>query len=142
MSCLVVVVCLAEVNLFCFDRSVVTLLRRESATPPSPPSDFLLSATANIVFLVSYVSIYTKPVNSIFSRTLVGYSSSGYPVLVYTKPVNSVFRTLLLTTQARDILRYSLVCKTQWTRARVITFPAEFLPDKIQFLQLVIQLTC
>ena len=29
-----------------------------------------------------------------FSRALIGYSSSGYPVLVYTKPVNSVFRAL------------------------------------------------
>ena len=28
---------------------------------------------------------------------------------------------------------YLLVCKTQWTRARVITFPAEFWPDEIQF---------
>ena len=29
--------------MFCFDRSVVTLHRRASITPPSPPLDFLLS---------------------------------------------------------------------------------------------------
>ena len=42
LSYLVAVVCPAEVSLFCFDRSVVTLLRA-SVTPPSPPSDILLS---------------------------------------------------------------------------------------------------
>ena len=43
-----------------------------------------------------------------FSRALIGYSR-----------------------QARDILHYSLVCKTQWTRAREITFSAEFWPDEL-----------
>ena len=41
-------------NLFCFYRRVVTLLRRASATPPSPPSDFLLSIS---VFPLSYANI-------------------------------------------------------------------------------------
>ena len=41
----------------------------------------------------------------------------------------------LSETQARDILHYPLVCKTQWTRARVITFPGEFWPDKIQMIR-------
>ena len=59
------VFCLAEVSLFCFDRSVVTLLRRASVTPPYPPSHFLLSVlplpltsrvTANTVFLVLMVA--------------------------------------------------------------------------------------
>ena len=43
LSCLVAVVCLSEVNLFCFDQSVVTPFRRASVTHPSPPSNFLLS---------------------------------------------------------------------------------------------------
>ena len=42
LSYLEAVVCPAEVNLSCFDQSVVTLLRA-SVTPPSPPSDILLS---------------------------------------------------------------------------------------------------
>ena len=47
------VFCLAEVSLFCFDRSVVTLHRRASVTPPFPPLDFLLSISASlVVFLV------------------------------------------------------------------------------------------
>ena len=40
---LVAVVCLAEISLFCFDRSVVTVVflqRSISVTPPSPPSRF------------------------------------------------------------------------------------------------------
>ena len=53
--------------------------------------------------------------------------------LVYIKPVTIHFRALWLATQARDILHYPLVCKTQWTRARVISFPAKFWPDKIHF---------
>ena len=36
------------------------------------------------------------------------------------------------------IVNHSLVCKTQWTHARVITFPAKFGPDKIHFLSLAI----
>ena len=43
LSCLVAVFCLVEVSLFCFDTSVVTLYTRASVTPPSPPSNFLLS---------------------------------------------------------------------------------------------------
>ena len=54
-------------------------------------------------------------------------------ISIYTKPVNSVFHTLWLATQAQDILRYPLVCKTQWRRTRVITFPAEFWPDENSF---------
>ena len=64
------VVCLAEVNLSCFDESVVSLLRRALVTPPSPP-DFLLSisvfpctlalrVTANILFLVSLLLLNTN----------------------------------------------------------------------------------
>ena len=55
---LVAVFCPAEVCLFCFDRSVLTLFRRPAVTSPSPPSEFLLSVSslysnsANIVFLV------------------------------------------------------------------------------------------
>ena len=52
---------------------------------------------------------------------LIGYSSLRYPVSVYIRPVKSVFRTLWLATQAWDIRHYPLVCKAQWTRARVIT---------------------
>ena len=57
---LVVVVCPAEVNLSCFDQSVVTLLRASVTPPPLPPifysRSFLFTlasrVTANIVFLV------------------------------------------------------------------------------------------
>ena len=54
-------------------------------------------------------------------------------ISIYTKPVNSVFHTFWLATQARDILHYPLVYKTQWRRTRVITFPAEFWPDENSF---------
>ena len=53
--------------------------------------------------------------NPYFSTTVILgiFQTSEYP-----------FRTLRLATQPRDILHYPLVCgKTQWTRARVITFP-------------------
>ena len=43
LPCLVEVFWLVEVSLFCFDRSVVTLHRRASVTPLSPPLDFVLS---------------------------------------------------------------------------------------------------
>ena len=46
------VFCLAEVSLFCFDRSVLTLHRRASIPPPSPPSDFLLSISVFLVILL------------------------------------------------------------------------------------------
>ena len=61
--------------------------------------------------------------------------TSGYHrlVYVYTKPVNSVFYTLWLATQAQDILSTALQEGVQ-----VITFPAEFWPDKIYFLSLAI----
>ena len=52
---------------------------------------------------------------------LIGYSSLRYPVLVHIRPVNIAFRALWLATQAWDIRHYPLVCKAQWTRARVIT---------------------
>ena len=56
-----------------------------------------------------------------------------YPPLVYTKTINIRFRALWLATQARDILHYPLVCKTQWTRARVITFQPSFKQIKFIF---------
>ena len=58
--------------------------------------------------------------------------------IIITKPVDIYFRTLWLATQARDILHYPLVCKTQWTRARVIAFPAEFWLMKFIYLSLAI----
>ena len=69
LSCLVAVVCLAKVNLSCFDQSVITLLRRALVTPPSSLSNFLLSigvfpftlasqVIANIVFLVTVNSLW------------------------------------------------------------------------------------
>ena len=57
---------LAEVSLFCFDRSVVTLQRRASITPPSPPLDFLLSISVfaepslRELLRLSYLIISTK----------------------------------------------------------------------------------
>ena len=66
LSCLVAVFCLAEVSLFCFDRSVVTLLRRASIT--TVPS--LRFSTQCFPFtLASYCeyrisSFSTKPVNT------------------------------------------------------------------------------
>ena len=80
---------------------------------------------ANIIYLPTYLP--TNPHQCCPSKMY------QYLNLVYTKLVNSVFRAFWLTTQARDILHYPLVCKTQRTRARVITFPAEFWPDKIHF---------
>ena len=50
---------------------------------------------------------YSRP------RPLCFANQSGYHMLVYTKPVNIHFRTLWLATQARDILHYPMVCKTQ-----------------------------
>ena len=61
--------------------------------------------------------------------------------LVYTKLANIHFRAFWLATQARDIHYISrLVCKTQWTRARVMSFPAEFWPDEFYFLFLYIHI--
>ena len=58
---------------------------------------------------ISCISFYqTRKYPLFFSRALIGYSSSGYPALL-------------------------LVCKTEWMRAQVITFPAEFWLNKFIF---------
>ena len=51
------------------------------------------------------------------------------PLFTFAKPVNIHFRALWLATQSCYILW--LVCKTQWTRAWVITFTAEYWPDNV-----------
>ena len=40
------------------------------------------------------ITIHNYYISNQYSRTLIGYSSLGYPVLVYTRPVNSVLRVL------------------------------------------------
>ena len=96
-------------------------------------SDWLLKVR------ISCVSIYQTS-RQWFLCTLIGYSSSGYPVLVYTKPVNSgffwvFFCMLWLATQAWDIYWFA----KKNGRARVITFPDEFWQNKNPFLSLAIQ---
>ena len=98
----------------------------------------LLKVASQMQKALSLMLFYSKPSNSVFSHALIGYSSLGYPVLVYTKPSNSVFHMLWLATQARDILHYPLVCKTQWMCAQIITLPAEFWLIKLHFMLLAV----
>ena len=58
--------------------------------------------------------------------------------VVYTKPVNIYFLVVWLATQARDILWYLLVCKTQWTSTSNHPFQLNFDQIKLLFLSLVI----
>ena len=63
-----------------------------------------------VVLCLFHFSIYIYQTSG--SRALIGYSSSGYPVLVYTKPVNIHFQALWLATQALDTLCYYI--PNQW----------------------------
>ena len=67
------VFCLAQAHLFGFDRSVVTLLRRASVTPPSRPSDLLLSVFSLYPLFASYCKYNISSYSSInvFSITVL-----------------------------------------------------------------------
>ena len=52
------VFCLAEFSLFYFDRSIVTLHRRASVTPPSPPLDFVLIVFPPCEYRISSLNFF------------------------------------------------------------------------------------
>ena len=72
------------------------------------PKRFQQSATSRCVLCTLWIPLFGMHQTSLFTHALIGYSSSGYPVI-------------------------STGLQTQWTRATVITFPTEFWPDKIHF---------
>ena len=65
-------------------------------------------------------------------------TKSNNVVYTCTKPVNIYFLVVWLATQARDILWYLLVCKTQWTSTSNHPFQLNFDQIKLLFLSLVI----
>lgn len=52
-------------------------------------------------------------------------------IIYHTKPVNSIFHVLWFAIWARDILHYSLVCKTAWISNHQL--PAKFSPNETLF---------
>ena len=90
------------------------------------------SRTSGNGLALSTVSCPNKQTNKqTIKQTIAQFS-------IYTKPVNIHFCTIWLATQAQDILWYPLVCKTNWTRMRVVTFPAVIWPLKLHILSLAI----